>query len=91
MLKISSLIITLSLFTVLNGSEQPLSCSKLFQTYELYPELKSSNGWKRVIKKNNIHHYTDVVILSNDLKNLKKCLISKSFNISKLDRGIGSQ
>ncbi len=63
-------------------------CEPIFKEYKIYPELKSINGWKRVIKKEMLYQYLNKELKQDDIEMMHKCLFKYGFNISLYGRGL---
>jgi len=87
MIKINIVIFILILTHSLNADEPQSECPAIFKRYDIYPEIKSVRGWKRVTNQNKLHLYFDYP--KNQEYKISKCLIKNGFNILKHNREIG--
>lgn len=89
--KLFSLFILWSLITGISTTSYARECKKIFEKYQIEPEIKSSRGWKRVIRQNNLNDYITMEIDEVDDIFLKKCLIQYGFKIEHYKRSIGGK
>jgi len=68
-------------------------CLSLFKKYELFPEIKSLKGWKRVQYNNRLKYYIIDYksITDHEAEEIYFCLFKHSHNIQILSRTIGGE
>ncbi len=66
-------------------------CYFYFKKYKIDPEIKSAQGWSRVIKRDKLDLYIYEQLTTQDDIFLKKCLQEFGFDIENYRRGIGEK
>jgi hypothetical protein len=70
------------------------SCKAIFKKYNLFPEIKSVKGWKRVRYNKRLNDYIEYdddcdTIGEHETKEIYSCLFKYSHNVDILSRTIG--